>query len=470
MTLEITGRLRPYQEDFVRWYDERRGAILGDDPGVGKTAQAAFALKGFERVLITGPLLSRSVWTDPNGDVYKFAGKRVLSVVGTKPGPLPDGWIFIHYEILHYWLGHLLLWRPQGLIADEAHCLRNRKTKASNALMALSRLASIKKRLPLSGTPIVNSVMDLWPLLQIARPGEFGSHFDFGLEYGGGFKGDFGWSYPGSSNQAVLDELREKLGDVFVRRTRREVLKDLPPVTEVKVLTTLGNLASEYQRAWKDVLEYLGESPLDSARTAEAIRSLTELLKITSSAKIPATTETASDLVRAYGKVVIFTWFRQSATLIGQKLGMIGGPKRPSDIRAIVTHGGESQSERLRKVASFVEEKGPTVFIGTYGSVGSSINDLCVAHVGVFHDLSWVPKDIIQAKGRLDRSGQKNPVSFYSILAEESIDIDISERVLSKVDKGNDIGISTDDLEILRSQRRESVLNNLVLELKERIS
>lgn len=192
-------QLKDYQEDGVKWLKNKRGAILGDEMGLGKTIQALFTF---------GMHIWMSVKKDPQ--------KRCV-MVAVVPASLLDNWaneiekftkldyciatggnllkrfqqieefkridnhkiLVINYDILDKHIQQINSLNVDFLVADEAHIIKNQKTKAYKSI---SQIAS-QRRLAMSGTPMTNQVDDLWTLLDFVTPGQWGTFAGFRAKY-----------------------------------------------------------------------------------------------------------------------------------------------------------------------------------------------------------------------------------------------------------------------------------------------
>jgi hypothetical protein len=161
--------------------DEWGGAILGADPGVGKTLIALHALwlDGFlhKKGIICGPNPARSAWVGEHSDPAKHYDLNIIPLEGQAPNAeifSLGNWFYIHYEILqnwHSWIFNQL--RPEVMVFDESHYLANPNSQRSKSCRQLAKAAFTKRRLLLTGTPIPKYRMDLWAQLATAQPNQW---------------------------------------------------------------------------------------------------------------------------------------------------------------------------------------------------------------------------------------------------------------------------------------------------------
>lgn len=223
------------------------GALLADDCGVGKSMQAAKAARALRRkTVIVCPAHVRGVWErsaglpglgDKGGELAKWWPKaNVFKPYGLKPNAIPADAdvVVIHYDIVHAWVDVLLGWANGDLtvVFDEAHILLNATSRRSKACRALAEAA--RGRIALTGTPPTERTRDLYNIVDTLSPGRFGEFFGFAhrfcdakqIEVDGPEKTKkLVWNFDGRSN---LKELRQRLDWFCLRRTKREVMKELP--------------------------------------------------------------------------------------------------------------------------------------------------------------------------------------------------------------------------------------------------
>jgi len=474
--LTLPEGLRAYQLECVRFAISRggRGVYLGLDLGLGKTvtATAIAVVERHKRVVIVGPLISRGAWVGARSDPARWFGIEVTPLSGKKETielaretMQQDGWVFVHYELLDAWKPWLLSWfRPTCVIFDELDYCRGYSSRVSRAARAVSRLSSVERRIGLSGTAVHNSVMDLWPQLDILEPDAWGWRSTFGTRYCGFHPGEYGLV---AGEPTHVDEFKDRLKLVFVRRGRREVLAELPKITRQRLETTLDpEVMEEYARAEQDIRGYIqilgrGIAPGNSVILAR----LTTLMRLLALAKTKAAIELARKTVEAGEKIVVFTWFKESAQRIAAALRKYAGEP--------IT--GETPAQRRLDVArAFGEHSGPAVFVATIASAGVSLNGLQAASVVLISDLWWTLAKLLQGEGRVWRFGQRWPVMAYFGVATGTVDEELVETLLKKAESisASSEGKDSDALAgVLRSEETDELdLARFVEKLSERFA
>ncbi len=229
-----TPILRPYQVEGAEFLKVHGRAILADEPGLGKTAQALVAAKwsGAKRILVVAPKSAAGVWEEelqtwwpefPGKFVYYQGTKRKYKDLAT-PGPIL---VATNYALLEetlkgfFW--DLIVW-------DESHKLKSRQMKKgrlSGQLFAVAkRHASARRHYFLTGSPIRHGAHDLWTTLHLINPVRYKSFWDFAQKYCVVYRDEFGMHIEGVRDEAAL---RAELGGIMLRRRKDDSLPGLPP-------------------------------------------------------------------------------------------------------------------------------------------------------------------------------------------------------------------------------------------------
>ncbi len=395
-TLTTPGDLFPFQREGVAWARMRSHAILADDPGLGKTFQAIGWAEDSERVLVAAPNVVLDQW-------QQAVSTRLRRPSGIRAETWSDGWNIVNYEFLPK------LQPPDGrfdLIVDEAHLLGNPKTRRTKLTMQLAERA--KRVLLLTGTP-PSRVVKWWPLLLMVKERDPKEFFPWALRYAGAERNDFGWDFSGATH---LDELADDLKHVMLRRTKAEVLPDLPP----KLFTTI--LAS----AQKSVVKQLGvmdRELLDAVAKGHSLSSglglgaLQRLRVHASKLKVASTIEWVLSQGVPNTKVIVFGEFLESLHAIGD--GIVSGCEDPVKVVYLT---GET-TNRAPLIAQFWEDPGCGVALCQFDAAGVGANLQCASTV-VIHDLPWTPDDLTQAIDRAHRIGQADSVHVVTMLSGSS--------------------------------------------------
>jgi SWI/SNF-related matrix-associated actin-dependent regulator 1 of chromatin subfamily A len=353
------------------------------------------------------------------------------------------------------------------IVIDEAHFLKNPKAHRTlevigkkNRGVWLSTPLEAKYKLALTGTPILNRPIELFPILNWLNPISFDNFFKFGIRYANGHKGRFGWDFSGYSN---LSELQTKLrSTIMIRRTKAEVLTELPPkirqVIEMPLDKGDGTLASilRERELYNNCMEELYKlraavemaklsdniedyhSALSKLKEAEAI-AFNKMAKVrhdTAMIKLPVLAQNIKEVIEGNeGKIVVFAHHHD----------MINGlAKEFPGICSILT-GEYDIDEKDEAVTRFVKDPKCRLFFGSIKAAGIGLNRLQFAssHV-IFAELDWVPAWMTQCEDRLHRIGQLSSVLVQHYVLEGSIDSLMAKKIVYKqkiADKALDTGL-----------------------------
>ena len=388
--------LLPYQEAGVRFLSARYHALIADEPGLGKTLQAIGAVEvlGLKNVLVVAPASVRLNWTaEIEACLGSSYGWQVISYQGASSPAI---------------LRHVL---PQydAIILDEVHFVKTPSSQRCQAIFGNEKGLARRARYiwGLSGTPILNRPVELWPMLKSLHPAFASmSYTAYTQKYCAAFFDGRGVNVKGASR---LDELSSLLQGFMLRRTKAEVLPELPPKRISRV--PLEITPQEFKAVMAEE-ELIGarESKLSSVyEDFSALGDMSRLLRLTGEAKVRAASEFIDDLLGTTDKVVVFAKHREVIRELERRLALRGHTSS-------VYHGGMSDAQKAEAVRVFQSETSQ-VFIGQIAAAGTGINGLQgVCNHVVFAELSWVPGEVGQAVDRLHRIGQtRDSVNVYML-------------------------------------------------------
>ncbi len=452
---------REYQKEGIDFLVSQAGtgALLADDMGVGKSFQATKAARALHRkTIIVCPAHVRGVWEreaglgDKGGELAKWWPKaNVFKPYGLKPSEIPMGIdvVVIHYDIIHAWVDALLAWGEEDgftIIFDEAHILLNPTSRRSKACRALAEAS--RGRMALTGTPPTDRIRDLYGIVETISPGRFGDFYPFGIRYCGGKKIDVPgpggtmktvWSFDGKSN---LKELRQRLGWFCLRRTKREVLKELPAL----------------QRQIVDVEVPAVNRISVNARLVGDKRRMRMALDSAADGKLKSVLELVKGHLAAGQRVVVGTYRRAVCEGLADKLSEVA----PTEF----IHGGVALPRRSKLIDKLRKVEGPCCLVANIDCASTGI-DLTFANVVVLAELVWEPRDLVQFEARSHRFGQEASVLVQYVIARGTGDELILQAVINKLDNFLDL-IETDRGDGLKESltQKDDGLSRLAAALK----
>jgi len=416
--------LSPYQEVGVDFLINTKRAILGDDVGLGKTAQALVA-----STTVPGPVLVITRKSLVPSWLYEISRwcPHPARVLTTQSSLSFHGFNYVvtNYEVVTRRLPELL-GLFQCVIVDEAMAIKNRKAQRTKALHKLPR--DVPYVWLLTGTLAENGWHEIWSLLHCIRPDVFRSYwsfidqfFNWGYNYFGG-REIYGLKNPRAFAQAIQP---------YILRRTKELL-NLPPLTSEIIYVPMDKYQQHlYEEIRKNFFAVVDTEKVVTAPTVLA--QLTRLRQVTCSPALvggqdkSAKTDTLIELLKdltADHKVLVFTTFAEYVKLLLPKLQKFG---------AVALTGDMSTTARGEAVNKFQNDPSTRVFIGTIQAAGVGLN-LQEADTVIFLNKSWVPgENAVQAVGRAYRRGQTKPVSVYSLVMPDSVDEYIEDVLARKL-------------------------------------
>jgi SWI/SNF-related matrix-associated actin-dependent regulator 1 of chromatin subfamily A len=422
----VGRELFPFQRGGVHYAIrallQYRSVLIGDDMGLGKTAQALCVVNQMHiaRVLVVCPAFLRINWAR---EVKTWVTDAEVQVIG-------------YEELVKLDNAFDAPALQQCVIFDECQYLKNHDAKRTKAALALPATW----RIFLSGTPIVNRPIELWPVLNAIDPKAWGSRHEFGLQYCAGYpeskavyvrgerKTITEWNYRGASN---LVELQRRLrSTIMVRRLKSAVMKDLPP--KIRQIVTFpahmagatGELLAQARKIWKAKSEGYGAGSIQALRGAEI--SLHErIAKVRHEeglAKVEIVVQHARDVLESVSKVIIFAYHRDVIAKLHYLL---------SDYNPCVVLGGLRDDQRQEEVDAFQNNDTRRVFIGQIQAAGVGLT-LTAAQTVLFAEMDWTPAGMTQAEDRAHRIGQTQSVHVQVLVQDGSLDATIAKVLLRK--------------------------------------
>lgn len=440
-----------YQEEGRQWLRTKMSALLADEMGLGKTVQvlAAFcdfrAMRPGSRLLVVAPNRLLSTWEE---EALKWTTLSVAVATGSASKRLDAieanaDITLIAYDNLARNLPDLNDTGFAMVAFDEAHYLKNQRSKRTKAAFGLRCL----RRVLMTGSPILNRVDELWPLLFLIDPPQFSNYWTFVNRYAvfGGWQDK---QIIGVQNAA---ELRSRLTPLMLRRLKDDVLDTLPPKTVVRRECDLNPAQRKMYDQARDELR------MEFAdRTEEISNPLTKLLRLKQVTGTPACfgasddsgkLDLLMDVLDEIGddhKVVVFTGFRGVAAAVEARLI---AAKIPYARYTGAEKDDARTAARRRFQAVPITEGGPRVLICSYGVATEGITLHAASHA-VMIDKLYVPMLQKQAEDRLHRAGQKDNVTIIELFARRTIDTRI-EKILATKRSVFDAVISEDAFEAI---------------------
>lgn len=454
----LLAELRPYQKFGYRWMMTLRklgfGGILADDMGLGKTIQTIAYFLALKQG-IGGTVLSEktekteylglvicpaSLVYNWESEIQRFAPSlSVVTVTGSAPmrrqkinGGTGDI-LLTSYDLLKRDVDCYQDILFQNTIIDEAQNIKNYTTQAAKAVKTINSV----QRFALTGTPIENSLSELWSIFDFLMPGILNSNKQFRTKY----------EQPITSNQdeRVSARLRKMIRPYILRRVKSEVLKELPDKIEKVIYSKMEEKQKNiYDANLQRLLLSLKKQSAEEFRTGK-LQILAELTKLRQLCCDPslvyenydggsAKMETCMDLIRggvsAGSQILLFSQFTTALDRIGKRLDA-------ERIPYYMLTGATSKEKRAQLVAAFNQDKTP-VFLISLKAGGTGLN-LTAASVVIHFDPWWNMAAQNQATDRAHRIGQRQVVTVYKLLTKDTLEEKIQKLQEQKAQLSDEI-------------------------------
>ena len=417
----FSGTLTPFQEEGLGFLLRTERGLLADEMGLGKTVQALAMLSetGAYPALIVAPPHLMCNWQN---EIARFVKKpdgsplTVHVIKGLKPYQLPEADLYLmHYLLLRGWKEALPQMEIPTVIFDEIQELRHSGTEKYSAASLLADAA--QRVIGLSGTPIYNKGAEIWNVVNILDYHFLGDYESFTRE----------WCY-GYGNQIVAkpELLGEKLREegMMLRRTKQEVLKDLPP--KRRLVMAIDSDDGVYRRLMQPVRQTLLQLKNNHEATGSQ-RALWEMeiesgeRQATGIAKAPYVAQFVRALLDSEEKVLLFAHHHEVMDIYKKELHAYSP--------AFIT-GRETPAMKERSVERFMTGKTNLCCISLRAAAGLNLQRAsCI----VFGELDWSPAVHSQAEDRAHRMGQTDSILCYYLVSSEGSDQDVQDALGLKV-------------------------------------
>jgi ERCC4-related helicase len=442
----LKAELLPYQMDGIAFAVGAGRAVLADDMGLGKTIQGIGVAElmareaGISKVLVICPTSLKSQWRN---EIQRFSGRNVQLILGSaeERAEQYDNECFFtvcNYEQVLKDMLSIERVKWDLIILDEGQRIKNWEAKTSNVVKSLKSPFA----LVLSGTPLENRLDELYSVVQFIDDRRLAPAFRF-----------FNRHRVVEDNGKVigyknLDELRENLKPILLRRTREGVLDQLPPRTTdiVRIPPTAEQL--EIHTGNKQIVSMIARKPyiteMDMLRLRTALLMcrmsadstfLVDKQQPSYSSKLEHLENLLRDLFAEEGrKAVLFSEWTTMLNLIEPILKKL-------NLDFVRLDGSVPQKKRQQLVHRFQNEPDCKLFITT--NAGSTGLNLQAANTVINVDLPWNPAILEQRIARAHRMGQKRPVQIYVLVTEGTIE----ESLLNTLSNKQNLALAALDAE-----------------------
>lgn len=449
-SVEIPGleaTLYPYQAKGVQWMratlDTTRGLILADEMGLGKTLQviALFLLDEppeASPALVVCPTSLIANWVR---EIQKFGPSLSVEVhrgpdrTGVFRGLQRNNVVITTYDTMVNDIALFSAFEWSWVICDEAQAIKNPDSNRRRAITSIPR----RNTIPMTGTPVENTLVDLWSLMDFAIPGLLGSRKEFEADY------------PDSLESA--GELGRITDPVILKRRVSDVANDLPERIDIDLPLELNEGLIDHYRDVREKtlarypvagalvatlqLQLVCAHPwLRQARTEDADGEFAEIHRSSDqplmTPKMERTVELLHEAFANGRKVIIFALFNRLGDLIREAANGL-----PAAYWGAI-NGSTDQADRQAIIDEFSNHEGPGCLVLNPKAAGSGLN-ITAATIVIHYTPVWNPALEAQASARAHRRGQTLPVTVYRLFYEETVERVMLDRSGWKHELGNEI-------------------------------
>ena len=431
---QFRGKLLNFQKEGLDFLLKSSGnALLADEMGLGKTVQTLAYIASEKQslpALVIAPLVTLNNW---QAEINRFMKKKskngriiedgVPTSTKIRTGKIKDldnyNFYIINYDLLHKRLDNLKDLNIRTLVCDEVQHLRSKSTQKYAAVKKLAAMKSVKYRVGLSGTPIYNHGSEIWPIIDILKPGLLGSFKEF-CEY---------FCYLNEKGRAIVreskrDSLREELiKHVMLRRKKSDVLKELKDKVRYKEIidADIKFYQNELAKIWGKLEEEQKFAKTEFNKSASYQRAIQSERQAAGMAKLPHVIEFVKNIMEIEESVVVFCHHKIIHKFLHQSLDEFS----PSSII-----GGQSDKKRQENIDNF--QNGDTKLMIAGLRAGNLGINLTQARYVIFAELDWSHAYHRQAEDRLHRIGQKNTVFAYYLIGHGTLDDHVANILVDK--------------------------------------
>ena len=431
---QFRGKLLNFQKMGLDFLLKSSGnALLADDMGLGKTVQTLAYIaseKQSSPVLVVAPLVTLTNWQreierfmkkkSRNGRIVENSVPTITSIRSGKQKEISDyDFYLINYELLYKRQIDLSKLKIRTLVCDEVQHLRSKTTKKYRAIKKLAGMKSIKYRVGLSGTPIYNHGSEIWPIVDILKPGLLGNFKEF-CEY---------FCYQDERGRAIVvpskrDGLRHVLQrDVMLRRKKSDVLKELKDKVRYKETIDADETyyKNELNKIWNKLEEEQKSAETEFSKVASYQRAIQSERQAAGVAKLHHVIDFVKNIMEIEESVVVFCHHKYIHKLLHESL---------QEFNPAAIIGGQTDKIRQENIDNF--QNGGTKLIIVGLRAGNLGINLTRAKYVIFAELDWSPAIHRQAEDRLHRIGQKNTVFAYYLIGKRTLDEHVANILVDK--------------------------------------
>lgn len=444
-----------YQEYGIKWLMRNRAAYLADDPGLGKSRQVIIASDnlGLNRILVIGPAISLRTWRhqfqtwstrplkiqllEKRSDLIQPDSNVVICSYDIATTPVDKLYKKVNKKENPAVNPQLLAWDKDLLVCDEAHLIKGLDARRSQAVLSEGALVySTFRAWFVSGTPMPNfKPSEMWGILRTIGATTL-NYAAFCQKFCDGHHDGYKFVITGAKASAA-NEFKEVMAKVVLRRLKKDVLPELPPVKygDIIVEGKVSRLPVKMTKEQRDFIKQFENADLQMQYKMLEVNaaSISTLRYLCGLQKVDEVVELLDDELKnnAYKKIVVFGIHKEVLSQIVDRL---------RHYNPVLVNGDVTGAARQRCVDLFREDPNVRIFAGNIAAAGSNVT-LVAASEMLFVEEDFVPGNNSQAVDRCDRLGQTMSINVRRTKLENSMDDRINEILYRK---GRDSSILLD--------------------------
>jgi len=458
----LIPHLRNYQIEGFKWLktltEYNLGGILADDMGLGKTLQIIALIVSDDNPCPSLIICPTSLIYNWQAEIKKWTKDIPYTIVNGNVSERHEKILDINYHEKRIYITSYDTYKNdvhvykddkfRFVILDEAQYIKNYYTQKAKAVKQVNS----EVRFVLTGTPIENSLLDLWSIFDFLLPGYLRSHNKFKAKYESAIQSD---------NDELLNALIKKITPFVLRRTKKGVLKELPEKVETIIYA---NMEDEQRKIYESILLSTKRQLEERKSKFEILSALTRLRQACvhpgmfienyhgESAKVNMAIDLIEQSIANDHKLLVFTQFTTLFPFLEAKL-------REKKIKYFILQGSTKAIDRIKMVDQFNEEDDVKVFLISLKAGGTGLN-LIGADFVIHIDPWWNVSVENQATDRAHRIGQKRSVNVIKLVCDNSIEQkvielqmlkkELSDKVITD-DEGNLQNLDEKDLKFILS-------------------
>lgn len=430
-------RLMPYQIDGVKFMELANARmILGDQQGLGKTVQIAALLKLHPELLPAIIEVKTTITEQWRHEIIRWCGHQGYLTQVIKSGKEFAAPGFNIYIITYDLAKNEKMWDYvkddiKTLVIDECQVIKDHTSERAKAVQKIAKFPNVEHIIPMSGTAIKNNAGEYFTVLNLVKPQMFPYYNKFIENECDSYHNGWGYKVGGLKNP---DAFAEKTKDFILRRTKDEVLKDLPAKSRrFQHVELAGKVKRAYTALLKELEDVLYDDKMDAMQSGAAkIAIMSKMRHITGISKVPAAVDSVLEFLEDKShnkKLTVFT--HHDLVMDGLVNELLDPMKEMGYAPPLKFHAGLSSDKRHELTSKFRDDYSARIMVASTLAAGTGLN-LQFCSDCIMLERQWNPADEEQAEDRFHRHGQTNNVTINYMICSETIDEYFTELVEQK--------------------------------------